>query len=327
MYSDTPWRVYKPGRSAFIHRGDYRGVVIRPTMPVMVELERLLNEQGGVATSGQLLAVLSRRGLQSRLRTGELIKLWPGIYGVGEPDLELRLRGLDLRAGEPIAICLTTAAAAFGFDTEGDSTVHILDTGAHLRGCDGLEVHRRDGAPLITERGRLTTSAPWTAIEVARALPRPRALAHLDAALRSGTCTRQQLALAADAQHGRRGIVTVRDELIGLARPEAESPMESEVRLAMYDAGLPPPQLQFEIVDRSGRMWRLDFAWPDQRVAVEYDGFEWHSSPEALQRDRQKRAALTEMGWRLLSIVSDDVRRRTWEMNRRIGFELGHQAA
>ncbi|MFN8228773.1 MAG: hypothetical protein U0R18_18865, partial [Mycobacterium sp.] len=322
-----PWRVYKPGRSAFIHRGDYRGVVIRPTMPVMVELERLLNEQGGVATSGQLLAVLSRRGLQSRLRTGELIKLWPGIYGVGEPDLELRLRGLDLRAGEPIAICLTTAAAAFGFDTEGDSTVHILDTGAHLRGCDGLEVHRRDGAPLITERGRLTTSAPWTAIEVARALPRPRALAHLDAALRSGTCTRQQLALAADAQHGRRGIVTVRDELIGLARPEAESPMESEVRLAMYDAGLPPPQLQFEIVDRSGRMWRLDFAWPDQRVAVEYDGFEWHSSPEALQRDRQKRAALTEMGWRLLSIVSDDVRRRTWEMNRRIGFELGHQAA
>ncbi len=296
-------------------------------MPGMVELEHLLRQQGGAATSGQLLTVLSRRGLQSRLRTGELIKLWPGIYGVGEPDLELRLRGLDLRAGAPVAVCLTTAAAAFGFDTEEDSTVHVLDTGAHLRSCDGLEVHRRDGAPRITVRGRSTTAAPWTAVEVARTLPRPRALALLDAALRSSTCTRQQLALAAEAQHRRRGIVAIRDELIGLARPEAESPMESEVRLAIHDAGLPPPQLQYEIVDRSGRVWRVDFAWPDQRLAVEYDGFEWHSSPEALQRDRQKRAALTEGGWRLLSIVSDDVRRRTWEMNRRIGFELGHQAA
>ena len=44
-------------------------------MPGMVELEHLLRQQGGVATSAQLLGVLSRRGLQSRLRTGELIKL------------------------------------------------------------------------------------------------------------------------------------------------------------------------------------------------------------------------------------------------------------
>ena len=93
LYSDAPSRVYKPGRSAFIHRGDYCQYGGWTTMPVMVEPEHLLRQQGGVATSAQLLGVLSRRGLQSRLRTGELIKLWPGIYGIGEPDLELRATG------------------------------------------------------------------------------------------------------------------------------------------------------------------------------------------------------------------------------------------
>lgn len=291
-----------------------------------MDLESLLSRQGEVATSAQLLSLLSRRGLESCLRTGELTKLWPGIYGRGEPDLQLLLRGLDLRAGRPVAICLNTAAAAFGFDLDDDHLVHILDPGCHLRDVEGLRVHRRDGAPLTVIGGRPVTTAPWTAVEVARAQQRPRALSWLDAALRSGTCTGRQLTLAARAQRGRRGIVAVRG-LVALARPEAESPMESEARLAMHDAGLPPPVLQYEIVDRSGRLWRVDFAWPDRRVAVEYDGFEWHSSPEALQHDRQKRAALTEMGWRLVSVVGDDVRRAPGEMSRRIGLELDRASA
>jgi hypothetical protein len=122
-------------------------------------------------------------------------------------------------------------------------------------------------------------------------------------------------------QSGRRGIVQVR-ELCALARPEAESPMESEARLVMIDGGLPMPELQYDLIDRSGRVWRVDFAWPHPKVAVEYDGFDWHSDPDALRRDRQKRVALLEMGWSVMSIVADDVRRRPWEMLRRIEFDL-----
>ena len=98
--------------------------------------------------------------------------------------------------------------------------------------------------------------------------------------------------------------------LIPLAAPEAESPMESEARLVMIDGGLPLPVLQYEIVDRNRRTWRVDFAWPDRRVAVEYDGFDWHSDTDEFRRDRQKRAALQEIGWAVVSIVADDVRRR-----------------
>jgi hypothetical protein len=294
---------------------------------VDTELRGLFDAQGGVASSAQILDILSRRAMQRRLDAGELSKVWPGIYCLGKPDDAIRLRGLDLRAGEPVAICLATAAAAYGFDTEGVADLHVLNPRGHLlRDSDGLVVHRRDGAPVTAVSGRPATTPEWTAVEVARSLRRPRALATLDAALRSGTCDRRQLRSAAERQAGRRGVVAVR-QLIPYANPLAESPMESEARLVMLDGGLPSPLLQLEITDRDRRIWRVDFAWPERLVAVEYDGFDWHSRPEDFRRDRRKRAALQEIGWQVISIVADDVRRDGWGMVRRIETALERRPA
>ncbi len=287
----------------------------------MHELEALFDRQGGVATTAQLRRLLTRRGLESKASHGAIVKVWSGVYGRGEIDDIMRLRGLDLRAGATVPVCLGTAARAYGFDTEDVADLHVLNPDqGQLRCADGLVVHRRDGAPLAMADGRLATAPGWTAVEVARALRRPRALATLDAALRSGTCDRQELTLAAMAQGGGRGIVAVRD-LIPLAVALAESPMESEARLMMIDGGLPPPELQYEVIDQSGRLWRLDFAWPADKLVVEYDGFDFHSDPDELTRDRQKRAGLRELGWNVMSIVSDDVRRRPYDTVRRIELE------
>lgn len=286
-----------------------------------LDLDELLDGQAGVATTGQLLTVLSRSQLDTRIQRGDLVKVWPGVYSNVEPNTRIRLCGLDLRAGESVALCLSSAAAAFGFDTEDVDDLHVLNPLRHqLRNSDQLVVHRREGAPLSEVDGRAATAPGWTAVEVARSLRRPRALATLDAALRSGTCGRRDLVLAVEKQAGRRGIVNVRD-LVPLADAAAESPMESEARLMMVDGGLPSPELQYELVDRSGRLWRLDFAWPSARLAVEYDGFDWHSDPDSLRRDRQKRAALRELDWNLMSIVSDDVRRRPYYTVRQIKAE------
>ncbi|WNG90364.1 DUF559 domain-containing protein [Mycobacterium sp. ITM-2016-00317] len=292
----------------------------------MIEFDDLFRAQGGVATTAQLLRFCSRSRLDIEIRDGRLIKVWPGVYSRVEPDIVTRLRGLDLRAGEPVAICLGTAAAAYGFDTEDTRDIHALNPPRHqLRNGDGLVVHRRDGAPLGMADGQATAAA-WTAVEVARSLRRPRALATLDAALRSRSCDHRELTIAAKAQAGRRGIVAVRD-LIPLADPRAESPMESEARLAMLDGKLPAPLLQHELVDRGWRTWRVDFAWPDASLAVEYDGFDWHSDPERFARDRQKRAALQEIGWSMLSVVSEDVRKHPEVMVRRIANALTRRMA
>ena len=288
----------------------------------MGELDRLFEEQGGVATSGQILRHLTRRGFEAELKTGNLERIWQGVYCRGEPTDELRLRGLDLSCGTAVPVCLGTAAALHGFDTEQPADFHVLSPpGSRLRSADGLVVHRRNGAPLVIVGERRATSAAWTAVEVARSLRRPRALATLDAALRSGNCSRPELWRAVIEQAGRRGIVAVRD-LIPLADGLAESPMESEARLAMIDAGLPIPTLQFEIIDGDGQLRRLDFAWPDQRVAVEYDGVDWHSGADAMRRDRKRAAALLDVGWVVIAIVFEDVRYRSWEFVSRVDAQL-----
>lgn len=291
------------------------------------ELDRLLDAQGGIATSGQILTRISRRSFESQVNTGALERMWHGIYCRGEPTAALRLRGLDLACGKPVAVCLATAAGLFGFDTEESPDLHVLNPSGHgLRCVDGLVVHRRHGAPLVVRDGRRATAPAWTAVEVGRALRRRRALATLDAALRSGTCTLPDLWRAAAEQKGRRGIVAVRD-LLPLADARSESPMESEARLVMIEGGLPVPELQHEIIDGNGELRRLDFAWPEHRLAAEYDGMAWHCGPEAMRRDRRRQAALLDVGWRVVPIVFEDVRYRGWELVARLEDQLRHARA
>ncbi|WP_445169123.1 hypothetical protein ACTXG7_07255 [Mycolicibacterium sp. Dal123E01] len=227
-----------------------------------------------------------------------------------------------MACGEIVAICLATAADVYGFDTQGGNVVHVLNPIGHqLRPAEGLVVHRRDGAPLIMAGGRPATAPAWTAVEVARTLRRPRALATLDAALRSGHCDFAGLSGAVVAQYGRRGIRKVR-QLLPLADARAESPMESEARLVMIDGGLPNPELQHEIVDSRGRLRRFDFAWPEYRVAAEYDSGEWHVGTDELRRDRKKLAAVQDLGWLVVPIVADDVRRTPTMLVNRINAHL-----
>jgi hypothetical protein len=115
--------------------------------------------------------------------------------------------------------------------------------------------------------------------------------------------------------------------LLHVASPLAESPMESEARLVMIDGGLPTPVLQYEIVDLQGDLWRLDFAWPEMLVAAEYDGVDWHSGPDAFLRDRRRSAALQDLGWVVVPIVAEDVRRRHAELVRRLEMRLQRSRA
>src|SRR4029077_3940209 len=81
------------------------------TIGVMDELDRLFEEQRGVATSGQILCHLTRRGFEAELKTGNLERIWQGIYCRGGSTDELRLRSLDLCCGTAVPVCLGTAAA------------------------------------------------------------------------------------------------------------------------------------------------------------------------------------------------------------------------
>jgi hypothetical protein len=287
----------------------------------LVDIEAAVADNGGLATTAELLTVTTRRRLAGFVKAGRLFRVCHGIYALSEPDVLGKLAALDLAAGQPIVACMGTAAALYGFDTEGTSRVHILDPGVRMRPSTGLMVHQRVGAPLRRVEGRLATAPAWTVIEVARALRRQRALATLDAAVHVGACTAGELNAVIREQKGRRGIVKVR-ELIGYADGRAESPMESEARLVFIDFRLPPPELQYEIVDHYGRRWRVDFAWPDAMLVAEYDSVEWHVGRKALLHDRLKTSRLQQLGWTTVPMTVDDIRADPVGLVDRINYHL-----
>lgn len=281
----------------------------------------ILEKAGGFATTAQLLTVMTRQQLDVQVKNGGLVRVWYGVYAAQEPDLLGRLAALDVFMGGHAVACLGTAAALYGFDTENTVAIHMLDPGVRMRPTVGLMVHQRVGARLQRVSGRLATAPAWTAVEVARQLRRPRALATLDAALRSMRCARSEIENAVAEQRGRRGIVAAR-ELLPFADGRAESAMESEARLVMIDHGLPLPELQYPIHGHGGEMWRVDFAWPDMRLAAEYESIEWHAEPAEMLRDKTRWAKLQELGWTIVPIVVDDVRREPGRLAARIARHL-----
>lgn len=281
----------------------------------------LLDDLGGFATTAQLLTVMTRQQLDVQVRNGGLVRVWKGVYAARVPDLVGRLDALDLFVGRPVVACMGTAAAMYGFDFENTTSVHVLDPGVRLRSKVGLTVHQRMDAPLRRVAGRLATSPAWTAVEVARQLRRPRALAALDGALASSSCTRGELDRAVRAQAGRRGIVGVRN-LLPFADGRAESAMESEARLVFIDYGLPLPELQFEIIGPRGEVWRVDFAWPAQRVVAEYESIDFHAGRVAMLRDKRRSAGIQQVNWTYIPIVVDDVRIQRWRLANRVEHHL-----
>lgn len=94
--------------------------------------------------------------------------------------------------------------------------------------------------------------------------------------------------------------------LLELATGLPESPAESWTLVLFDDAGLPMPTPQYPIYDLSGtEIYRLDFAWPELRVAVEYDGYEAHEHKAA--RDQARDRDLRRRGWRVIRATSADL--------------------
>ena len=127
----------------------------------------------------------------------------------------------------------------------------------------------------------------------------------LDAAARAGVDL-GDLASAVDRAYGKRGLAEVR-RILPFVTGLAESPMESLARQLIIDAGWTQVQPQVELLLPGGRR-RLDLAFPQARVGVEYDGEKFHTGDRALQRDRDRHNQIACAGWVLLHLTAADIR-------------------
>jgi hypothetical protein len=83
----------------------------------------------------------------------------------------------------------------------------------------------------------------------------------------------------------------------------AESRPEIRLGRLLASAGLPEPVQQHWVRVRTER-FRLDFAYPEQKVAIEYDGWDAHRSRGAFDRDRRRDRLLQLAGWTVLRFTS-----------------------
>ncbi|WP_170121236.1 endonuclease domain-containing protein [Geodermatophilus tzadiensis] len=95
--------------------------------------------------------------------------------------------------------------------------------------------------------------------------------------------------------------------MLDLADARSESPPESWVRVACVLAGLPAPVPQYEVVEGGRWLARVDLAWPEQRVIVEYEGAH-HFDGVQIVVDDARLARLVAAGWTVVRVAAHDLR-------------------
>lgn len=96
-----------------------------------------------------------------------------------------------------------------------------------------------------------------------------------------------------------------------LIAPNVDSPWETASRLALCRHGIPAPVTNHVVPDlffQSGAPMTLDMAWPEQRVAVEYDGDHHRTDKTQWRRDQEKRMKLGGHDWTVLTVTADTLR-------------------
>ncbi|MGH4004279.1 MAG: endonuclease domain-containing protein [Pseudonocardiaceae bacterium] len=166
----------------------------------------------------------------------------------------------------------------------------------------GLDVRRSLVRPECTPWSEVTVATPLrTTFDLLLDQPLPDAVADLDAVLRAGLVTLPQIA-AMVQERSDKGIVLA-PRAVQLADPRAESRPESRVRVWLALDGLHPEQ-QYWIEDSHGRLARADLAFPEQKVAVEYDG-SWRDGERwALNRDRDRLTRVQAAGWEIVFVTA-----------------------
>ncbi|WP_088413352.1 endonuclease domain-containing protein [Mycobacteroides saopaulense] len=176
---------------------------------------------------------------------------------------------------------------------------------------DGITLHRDQLAPdeyIVRNDMSLTTPAR-TAFDIGRRMPFTEALIHLDALCRATGLRAADAQKLIDRHRGARGTVQLR-ELLGLVDGGAESPQETRTRLVLVRGGLPMPQTQIQVIDEFGWVFaRIDMGWEQWKVGVEFDGAQHWTDPAQRAKDIERLAELESLGWRIIRVSSDMLRR------------------
>ena len=256
-----------------------------------------------------------RKTLSRLVERKVLRRPFTGVYVHHDvPDTtEVRFAAAGLVMASDTVLCDRTAAWVWGIDAFGyaelDGAMPLECYSPRFRRSSerlGVAGGSRDLRPedWCTVDGVRVTTPLRTAVDLGCNLTRREALAAMDALARGHGLTAADLSRILPRFRRRRGVVQAR-QLVPLVDPRAESPPESWMREVIDAHGLPMPERQHWVRIDGTPTYRLDLAYARARIAVEYDGEEFHSSPADRKRDKERRDWLRRHGWYVIVLTRE----------------------
>ncbi|NLE96650.1 MAG: DUF559 domain-containing protein [Propionibacterium sp.] len=239
-----------------------------------------------------------------RLRQqGALWSPLPGIFAHRDtPDgWELRIQAAHLWAPEAV-VC---GAAAARLTWWPDLPLESIDLhGVDRRPTVGwLHVSRATVDPeLYRMAGPMKIAVP--ALTVLQ-LTRTRGGVAIDEALRRGAATLPEIRDALDFVPRWNGSEKAR-RLLRRSRNEPWSRLERQAHELLDKARIVDWRGNYE-VRVAGQRFFIDIAFPGAKIAIEIDGFDFHRTREAFDRDREKQNLLVLAGWTVLRFTSNTI--------------------
>lgn len=270
----------------------------------------------GVFRRDDLVSELGLTTVRALLTTGQLTAFSRTILVDRRRALDFPTRAATalLWAGEETVLTGHTSAWLHGCTAADQGTIHVLSSyDRRARKRPGIAFHNGslDKVDIGTVHGLRVVGLPFAIAEILCTAPRATALACVDQALAHAPSqdrarVREEIGHRLDTRldpRGRRRGWAV----LELATGMPESPAESALLLAVVDGGLPVPVAQHPILDIEGReRYRLDFAWPDPKIALEYDGYAAHEGRS--ERDAARDQDLARRGWLVIRVTAADLR-------------------
>jgi hypothetical protein len=266
------------------------------------ELARLAGASHGVVRRQQLFAAgFSRSEIETRMSRGTLIRVHPGVYRVGHraASVEARYLAAVWACGEGALLCGLAAAHLLGLLPGAAPRPEVVARGERrIAGVRVSRSRRLDAQDAFVWRGVPVTSVARTMVDLASMLSLDAlARAFHEAGIKFAITPAEVEAVLARRLNSR-GAANLRAVVHG-DEPVLLSALERRFRRLLRDAGLPLPLTNRPVDGR-----RIDRRWPEHRLTVELDGYRFHRSRHAWERDRRREREARARG--------DDFRRFTF---------------
>jgi very-short-patch-repair endonuclease len=292
-------------------------------MSTDAEVALLAEKHHGVFTFAHALgAGMTRHQVRRRVGDGRWLVFHQGVYRIAGTEATWRARLLAAcwAGGTRAVVSGRSAAALHRLPGGRPDIVEITCPRWRRARHEGLVVHESkalDPIDVTEVDGIPVTTVARTLFDLGGRYPRHLAVRMVEMALEHAL--RMQMVTIAEleqtvrrlSRRGRPGGPVLRQLLEARSdrRRPTESVMETKLLQALRARGLPEPVPQFEVRVGDAFVARVDLAYPDARIAVEYDSDEFHTGRDATARDRSRRHALIAAGWLPIDVGPADVRR------------------